>query len=312
MNQLIAPIGAAILIIGTIFLVGMPSSRRMAPWMGQHMGANSDTDLIAARAAWQRMGLLSGGVLVVLAVALFVSDLDPYLAPVGYAVAIIAGSAVSVGGGLRRRAELGSAGRGTITLTVPLRISLVLSVGIILAATFAALELSAQTEHWSGMLSLTSTLWPFGIDFRQMTVIASASLFISALVCACQWILLRRQSIAGASAAVDSMVRILASKRIALAALGGQLMLAGALLPAIQIFTLHVVGYDYIVSSSADFVGSLLGCVAFATGMIVCLYAVLYPLWVGPKTSPRARKLENSPVDSEDIRDGGVDAWNSK
>lgn len=310
MNNLIAPIGAAVLIIGTIFLVGMPSMRRMAPWMGSQLGATNDADLIAARAAWLRMGLLSGGVLLVLAVALFVSDLDPYLAPVGYAVAIIAGTAASVGGGVKRRAELVSDGKEKIALTGLLRISIVMSAGIVLATVVASFELSAQAVDWSGMLSLDSVLWPFSIDTRQMIVIASVSVFVSALACTCQWVLLRRQSIAGASAQVDSMVRIFASRRIMLAALSGQLMLVGAMLPAIQIFTLHVIGYDYFVSPQADFVGSLLGLVVFAGGIIVCLYAVLFPLWIGSKKAFLSQELAQ--CDSGDFRDGGANSWNSK
>lgn len=320
MNSLIAPIGAAILIIGTFVLVGMPSARRLAPWMASQLGVKSDADLIAARAAWHRMGLLSGGVLLVLAVALLLSDLDPYLAPVGYVAATIAGSAASVGGGMKRRAELLSSGRETIVLTGLLRCILALSLGLVLAAIFASFELSAQAKHWSGMLSLDSALWPFNIDIRQMIVIASVSVFISALVCACQWVLLQRQSIAGASAQVDSRVRVFVSTRISLAALGGQLMLVGAMLPAIQIFTLHVIGYGYIVSPQADLVGSLLGLVVFAGGLIVSIYAALFPLWIRPKKIHQSVALDNVQMystvsaqpSSEDARDDGADKWNLK
>ncbi|MFJ2620475.1 hypothetical protein [Glutamicibacter sp. NPDC087344] len=320
MNNLIAPIGAVILIIGAILLVGMPAARRMAPWMGSYVGVRNDADLIATRAAWHRMGLFSGGVLLVLAVALFVSDLDLYLAPVGYAVAIIAGSAANVGGGVKRRAELVHTDRERITSTGLLRASLAMTVGIIIAANLASFKLSNEANHWSGLLSLRSALWPFSLDMRQILVIGLVSVFVSALACACQWVQTRRQSIAGVSARVDSMIRALTSKRIALAALGAQIMLVGSIFPGLQIFTLNVIGYDYTVNAQADVVGSLLGLAVFTAGMAVCLRAVLFPLWIRPRNIFRTTALGNTQSDSDtinlrtpaDAHAEETDVWNSK
>ena len=121
-------------------------------------------------------------------------------------------------------------------------------------------------------------------------LIVIASLVLLAAVLACSAAVNRRQSAAGVDSRTDQLLRRVTLRRIAYAGLGGQAILLGATLPALQILaiTLTPTGSSaYTVSPSLVSLLSVLGWLGIAAGVVICAVAVLTPIWV-PLNRPRS------------------------
>jgi hypothetical protein len=305
LQNLIAPAAALLMVLCALPLIATPSVRRVASWMKRQAGPVDEPAIIATRAALQRIGFLSGAVLVVLAVALMISDLDFYLAMVGYALAVVVGAAARMGGSERRRAGLATVGDKSTVATGLFRIALGLGAFTVLVAVVAFFHLGSVTAAGRGMLTLPSDFWLAGIDIRQLAVIAAASALVSVLACACLLAVARRQSIAGATPEADRLVRAMCSRRIAYGALGGQAILFGALVPAVQVFTLDVSAFSYTVNEGVVTAGSAIGLAMIFAGIVSCAWAVLFPVWIARgavRTGHMPRVLPRTLLRSERVR----------
>ncbi|WP_104176430.1 hypothetical protein [Cryobacterium sp. Y50] len=288
------------------------------------MESVSEPTVIATRAALQRIGFLSGATIVILAITLVISDLDFYLAMVGYsiaiaiaiAIAIVIGAAARLGGSERRRAGLLSGDESRSLAKGVFRLALGLSALTIILSIVALSVLNALAEiaGRGGLPTLTSDFWLAGIDSRHLIVIAVVSALVSALSLAGLVVVARRQSAAGAELEADRMIRALCSRRVAYGALGGQAVLLGALMPALQVFTLEVSRLAYSVNEIVVTVSSAVGLVIMVAGIVACASAVLFPVWIQLRDREPAAEMPDSSADAsvdpgaEPDRDAGFDA----
>jgi hypothetical protein len=240
-------------------------------------------------------------VIVVLAIALVISDLDFYLSMVGYAVAVIVGAATRLGGSEQRRAGLTTAssspGLGTRRVS---RLSLGLAATTMVVSLVMLAVFTARAGNQATYLAVIN---PFGlpdISSRALTITASVSAFLALLALVGWGVVGRRQSAAGTSPEVDGMIRALCFRRIAFASLGGQAVLLGALLPAAQIATLEVARLSYSVNEALVAVTSILGLALIVIGIGACAYAALQPVWIQPKRSTRYRRTGSSDAETSD------------
>jgi hypothetical protein len=294
LNNLIAPIAVLLIVLGAFPLVCTPSMGRVTSWLRPWVGTIDEPTVIATRAALQRMGFLGGTLLMVLAVALMISDLDYYLALVGYAVAVIVGATARMGGGARRRAGLMEDGGYRPSSMGVFCTALGLGTLTIIMSVAAFFHLDALTADGRGMPTLPADFWLADIDGRQLMVITSASALISVLSYAGLAVVARRQSIAGAAPEVDLLVRALCSRRIAYGALGGQAVLFGALIPAVQIFTLEVSEFSQSVNEGVVAVASVIGLAVIVAGIAASAWAVLSPVWIQPRHRTVAADIPGS------------------
>lgn len=285
MQTLFLIIAALLMVLAAVPLVVTPSTGRVASWLRGGLESVSESTVIATRAALQRIGFLSGATMVILAITLVISDLDFYLAMVGYSIAIVIGAAARLGGSERRRAGLLSGGERRSSAKGVFRLALGLSTLTIILSIVALSILNALTETAGrgSMLTLPSDLWLAGIDSRQLVVIAVVSALVSALSLAGLIVVARRQSAAGVAPEADRMIRALCSRRIAYGAVGGQTVLLGALMPALQVFTLDVSRLAPSVNEVVVTVSSAVGLVIMVAGIVACASAVLFPVWIQPR-----------------------------
>jgi hypothetical protein len=282
LNNLIAPIAVLLIVLGAFPLFCTPPMGRVASWLRHRVGTADEPTVIATRAALQRMGFLGGTLLMVLAVALMISDLDYYLALVGYAVAVIVGATARMGGGARRRAGLMAGGYSSSSTGV-FGTALILGTFTVTMSVAAFFYLDALTADGRGMPTLPADFWLADIDDRQLTVIACASAVITVLSYVGWALVARRQSIAGAAPEVDQLVRALCSRRIAYGALGGQAVLFGALMPAVQLFTLEVSAFSTSVDEGVVAAASAIGLAVIVAGIAASAWSVLSPVWIQPR-----------------------------
>jgi len=294
--QVLIFLAASAVVLAAVPLIATPPTRRVASWLRARQPAVPESAVIASRSALQHINFASSAVIVVLAIAFVLSGLNFYLSVVGYAVAVIVGAATRLGGSEQRRAGLTaeSSSPGLWTERV-----FRLSLGIAATTLIVSLTMLAMFTARAGSQSTYLTLInPFGlpeISSRALIITASvsASLILLGLV---SWAVVgRRQSAAGTSPEVDGMIRALCFRRIAYASLGGQAVLLGALLPAVQIATLEVARLSsYSVDEALVAVMSILGLALIVIGIGACAYAVLQPVWVQPNRSTRYRRTESS------------------
>jgi hypothetical protein len=124
------------------------------------------------------------------------------------------------------------------------------------------------------------------ISGRQLMLIVIASLVLLVAVLASSTSVNRRQSAAGVDSRIDQLFRDTSLRRIAYAGLGGQAILLGATIPALQIpaITLTPAGSSvYTVSSSLVTLLSVVGWMIIAVGVVICAVAVLTPIWTRGK-----------------------------
>ncbi|MBC7762646.1 MAG: hypothetical protein H7201_12810 [Candidatus Saccharibacteria bacterium] len=286
-------------LLAAVPLIATPPTRRVASWLRTREPAVPGSAVIASRAALQRINVTSAAVIVVLATAWTISDLNVFLSRVGYAVAVIVGSATRLGGSEQRRAGL------TLAISSPgpwtkrvLRLSLGLAgITVVLALVMLAV-LMARAGNQATFLTLIN---PFGlpdINSRALIITASVSASLTLLAVAGRVVVGRRQSAAGTSPVVDGMIRALCFRRIALASLGGQAVLLGALLPAVQIATLEMARLSYTVNEPLGAVLSVLGLALIVIGIGACAYAVLQPVWIQPNRSTRYVRIGTSDTET--------------
>lgn len=279
-----------VIVLAAVPLASAPPTSRMVAWLTAGGQEVSEPTLVAVRAAGQRIGAVSGVVAAVLAVVLFVADVDFYLALVGYALAAVVGAAAPLGGGPRRRAEL-TAPRGP----GPARL-VGLGVGLAALASASALALGVQLARASGDrygVVLTSSFWMPSVDLRHLVIVGSASAGVLVVSLLALVFVGRRQTAAGAAPATDVMIRRWCAHRVQWGLVGAQLMLLGALAPALQVVSLRSEGsYGLVGDQGLAAAGSAVGVALLAAGVVVAAVAVLVPVWVGPRhrmrpTAPR-------------------------
>jgi len=278
-----------LMLLAAVPLASAPPTSRMVAWLTAGGHEVAEPTLVAARAAGQRIGAVSGVVAGVLAVVLFVADVDFYLAPVGYAVAAVVGAAAPLGGGPRRRAELTTTrGPGPARLVG-------LGVGLAAVTSASALALGVQLARASGDrrgVVLTSLFGMPSVDLRHLAIVGSASTGVLVVSLLALVNVGRRQTAAGAAPATDVMIRQWCAHRVQWGFVGAQLMLLGALAPAVQVVSLRNAGDDLVGDPGLATAGSAVGVALLAAGVIAAAVAVLVPVWVGPRhkmrpTAPR-------------------------
>lgn len=273
-----------LMLLAAVPLASGPPTSRMVAWLTAGGHEVADPTLVAARAAGQRIGAVSGVVAGVLAVVLFVADVDFYLAPVGYALAAVVGAAAPLGGGPRRRAELTTTrGPGPARLVG-------LGVGLAAVTSASALALGVQLARASGDrhgVVLTSLFGMPSVDLRHLAIVGSASTGVLVVSLLALVNVGRRQTAAGAAPATDVMIRQWCAHRVQWGLVGAQLMLLGALAPAVQVVSLRNAGDALVGDPGLATVGSAVGVVLLAAGVIAAAVAVLVPVWVGPRHTMR-------------------------
>lgn len=228
-----------VLVLAAVPLASAPPTSRMVAWLTAGGQEVSEPTLVAVRAAGQRIGAVSGVVAAVLAVVLFVADVDFYLALVGYALAAVVGAAAPLGGGPRRRAELTTARRSGPARLVGL------GVGLAAVTSGSALALGVQLARASGDrygVVLTSSFGMPSVDLRHLVIVGSVSGGVLVVSLLALVFVGRRQTAAGAAPATDVMIRRWCAHRVQWGLVGAQLMLIGALAPAVQVLSLRSEG----------------------------------------------------------------------
>lgn len=277
------------LILAALPLALSPPTGRTASWLRAELGSVSESTVVATRAAFQRIGFLSATTLVAGIMVVTVGDFDLHLGMVAYALALVVGAAVPLGGSDRRRADLMVEGEKPSAAQPLSRTAFGLSVLTGLLSVVLLIVLKVQTPEARGA-GLDSAFFFASIDSRQLTAVALVSIVLSVLSVAGLAIVARRQSVAGVSAEADRLLRRLCSRRITYGLLGGQALLLSTLLPALQIFALGVPesGEGYAtVSSSLIAATSVIGLLVMAAGIILCALAVLIPVWQQSGTHQR-------------------------
>lgn len=273
-----------VMLLAAVPLVSAPPTSRMVAWMTAGGQEASEPTLVAVRAAGQRIGALSGVVAAVLAVVLLVADVDFYLALVGYALAAIVGAAAPLGGGPRRRAELTTTrGPGPACLVG-------LGVGLAAVTSASALALRVHLARASGDrygVVLTSSFWMPSVDLRHLVIVGSVSAGVLVVSLLALVFVGRRQTAAGAAPATDVMIRRWCAHRVQWGLVGAQLMLLGALAPAVQVLSVRFEGYVVVGDRALAAAGSAVGVALLAAGVVAAAVAVLVPVWVAPR--PRMR-----------------------
>ena len=279
-----------VMVLAAVPLASAPPTSRMVAWLTAGGQEVSEPTLVAVRAAGQRIGAVSGVVAAVLAVVMFVADVDIYLALVGYALAAVVGAAAPLGGGPRRRAELTTTRRPGPARLVGL------GVGLAAVTSASALALGVHLARASGDrygVVLTSSLWMPSVDLRHLVIVGSASAGVLVVSLLALVIVGRRQTAAGAAPATDVMIRRWCAHRVQWGLVGAQLMLLGALAPAVQVVSLRSEGsYGLVGDHALAAAGSAVGVALLAAGVVAAAVAVLVPVWVGPRhrmrlTAPR-------------------------
>jgi len=270
-----------VMVLAAVPLASAPPTSRMVAWLTAGGQAVSEPTLVAVRAAGQRIGAVSGVVAAVLAVVLFVADVDIYLALVGYALAAVVGAAAPLGGGPRRRAEL-----TTTRSPGPARLA-GLGVGLAAVTSASALALGVQLARASGDrygVMLTSSFGMPSVNLRHLVIVGSASAGVLVVSLLALVIVERRQTAAGATPATDVMIRRWCAHRVHWGLVGAQLMLLGALAPAVQVVSLRSeVSYGLVGDQGLAAAGSAVGVALLAAGVVAAAVAVLVPVWVGPR-----------------------------
>ncbi|MDH6237126.1 hypothetical protein [Cryobacterium sp. CG_9.6] len=288
-------LAAVTVLLAAVPLIVRPPMGRVASWLRARQPAAPESAVIAARAALQHINSASSAVIVLFAIAFVISDLDFYLSMVGYAVAVIVGAATRLGGSEQRRAGLTPAsstpGLGTKRV---LRLSLGLAA---ITTVLSLVMLAVFTARAGNTATYLNLMNPFGlpdITTRALIITASVSAFLVLLAVVGWGMIGRRQSAAGTSPEVDGMIRALCFRRIAFASIGGQAVLLGAILPAVQIATLEVARRSSAVNENLVTITSVVGLALIVIGIAACAYAVLQPVWLQPKRSTRYRRTEHS------------------
>lgn len=289
--QILVILAALAVLLAAVPLIATPPTTQVASWLRARQPAAPESAVIASRAALQHINSTSSAVIVVLAIAFVISDLDFYLSMVGYAVAVIVGAATRLGGSEQRRAGLTTASStpelGTKRVS---RLSLGLAVTTMVLSLVMLAVFTARAGNQATYLALTN---PFGlpdISTRALIITASVSAFLVLLAVVSWGMVGRRQSAAGTSPEVDGMIRALCFRRIAFASIGGQAVLLGAVLPAAQIATLDVARRSSSVNETLVTITSVLGLALIVIGIGACAYAVLQPVWIQAKRSTRYRR----------------------
>ncbi len=274
-----------VMVLAAVPLASAPPTFRMVAWLTAGGQEVSEPTLVAVRATGQRIGAVSGVVATVLAVVLFVADVDIYLALVGYALAAVVGAAAPLGGGPRRRAEL-----TTTRSPGPARLA-GLGVGLAAVTSASALALGVQLARASGDrygVMLTSSFGMPSVDLRHLVIVGSASAGVLVVSLLALVIVGRRQTAAGATPATDVMIRRWCAHRVHWGLVGAQLMLLGALAPAVQVVSLRSeVSYGLVGDQGLAAAGSAVGVALLAAGVVAAAVAVLVPVWVGPRHGMR-------------------------
>lgn len=298
--QILVFVAALAVLLAAVPLIATPPTTRVASWLRARDPAVPESAVIASRAALQHINVTSGAVIVVLAIAWVISDVDFYLSIVGYAVAVIVGTATRLGGSEQRRAGLTPANTSPGLWT---RRVFRLSLGLASTTLVLSLAMLAVFTDRAGNTATYLTLMnPFelpDISTRSLIITASVSALLTLLAVAGWAVVGRRQSAAGTSPEIDGMIRALCFRRIALASLGAQAVLLGALLPAVQITTLEVARLSsYSVNEDLAAVTSISGLALIVIGIAACAYAVLQPVWIQPKRTTRYRRTESSDAET--------------
>lgn len=294
MHSLVTLLALVALMLAAVPLVLTPPTSRVSAWLQAGGGTVTDSGLVATRSALQRISFLSLIVLLVAGVVVIVGDMPfLHLAAAGYALAAVVGSSVPVGGTERRRASLTppeSAGSARRAGGVALGLG---ALTMVMTAVLVTV-LKARTPGVQGFLTLDESVVlrsAFGladISSRQLMLIVIASLVLLVAVLASSAGVNRRQSAAGVDSRIDQLLRVVSLRRIAYAGLGGQAILLGATIPALQVpaITLTPSGSSaYAVSPSLVALLSAVGWLIIAAGVVVCVVAVLTPIWTRPKPS---------------------------
>lgn len=289
--QILVFLAALAVLLAAVPLIATPPTRRVASWLRARQPAAPESAVIASRAALQHINSTSSVVIVVLAIAWVISDLDFYLSMVGYAVAVIVGAATLLGGSEQRRAGLTPANNSPDRWTkLVSRVSLGLAVTTLVLSLVMLAVFTARAGNQAAYLALTTPLGLPDISARALIITASVSAFLVLLAVLGWGLVGRRQSAAGTSPEVDGMIRALCFRRIAFASIGGQGVLLGAILPAAQIATLEVGRLSYSVNETLVTITSVVGLALIVLGIGASAYAVLQPVWIQPQRSTRYRR----------------------
>lgn len=287
-----------LMLLAAVPLVVGPPLGRVASWLRRQSVGDDEATVTATQAALQRIGLVSGAATVVLAVVALVAHFQFYTSFAGYALAVVAGTCVPLGGSVRR-ADLSATGKLRSPAVLQLGAAVVLSIFTVVLALVSSLLLASKTDPYS-VRTLPATFWMPDISLRQLAIAAGASALITVFCILGVRMAKRRQSIAGAAVGADIAVRNLCLRRLGLGTVGGQLILLAAVLPSLQVFTLDA--SSGAVNQLVVMLSSAAGAVLMTGGVITAALAVLLPVWL----QPRSGGDTNSPLPAAIVGGDGL------